>query len=81
MLKAEQTETHERLRSALGTMIEMSQPAIESLLTTAQGFESEWLRVHLPKVATAMTVVPESSDPIDALARLRPAGRRMFGSP
>lgn len=81
VLKAERVETHERLRSALATMVAVNQTAIEPLMIAAQGIEFEWLKAAMPDMAMAPEVIPQGEEFSEAVARLRPVARRLIGSP
>jgi hypothetical protein len=81
VLKAEQVETHERLRAALGTMVTVSPATIEPLLKVAQGDECDWFKAAMPKMAAVSEVIPARGELDEAVARLRPVSRRLVGSP
>jgi len=80
VLMREQTETQERLRAAVGTMVALDQGAVEPLLAVTSGVELEWLRAHVPDMGQALDEVAQTAEP-GAAARLRPVGRRMVGNP
>ncbi|HEY0198150.1 MAG TPA: MobA/MobL family protein [Rhodanobacter sp.] len=81
VLTREQTETQERLRAAVGTMVALDQGSVEPLLSVTSGVELEWLRAHMPDMGQALDEVAQAAEPGEAAARLRPAGRRMVGTP
>ncbi|WP_158755353.1 MobA/MobL family protein [Dyella sp. S184] len=80
-LRVQQADTRQRLRAALGTMVALDQGSVEPLLSVTSGVELEWLRAHLPDMGTTMDGVPQGSEPSEAVARLRPVGRRVVGAP
>jgi len=81
VLMREQTETQERLRAAVGTMVALDQGAVEPLLAVTSGIELEWLRAHVPDMGPPMAWVPQAAASGEAEARLRPVRRRTVGAP
>lgn len=80
-LKVEQSDTQERLRAALGTMVAVNPVSVESLLKVAHDDECDWLKAAMPKMGVGSRVAPDGAELSEAAVRLRPVSRRLVGSP
>jgi len=72
-LKAGQANATERLRSALETLADVNQAAVEPLMALTEGAESEWIKEALPEAPTATDVVIAQVDHREAVPRRRRA--------
>lgn len=80
-LKVEQVDTQERLRAALGTMVVVNPASVEPLLKVIQAEECDWVKAAMPEMTVAPEPIPQGAELSDAVARFRPAARRLVGSP
>jgi hypothetical protein len=79
-LQVEQANTTDRLTAALGTLAQVNQEAIDTLVSVAEGAENVCLRAYLPDPATLPDEMLNGPEQVETVARLRPRGRRMVGA-
>ena len=79
-LQIEQANATDRLRAALETLATVNQAAVEPLMSVTEGAESQWIRSHLPDLATVPEEMLNGPEQVETVARLRPRGRRMVGA-
>jgi len=79
-LQVEQVNTIDRLTAALGTLGQVNQEAIDTLVSVAESAENIWIRAHRPDLATVPDEMLNEPEEVETVARLRPRGRRTVGA-
>jgi hypothetical protein len=79
-LHIEQTTATDQLKAALRMLAEISQTAIDALVSVTEGAENEWVRYYMPDLATGPEKMVNGPEQLETVARLRPRGRRMVAT-